>query len=240
MKKHDKTGLNQTGMQTAPGEGVRTLEFSSEQEPHPAIDHGEAQEIRARYFQEAGRVGSMPPPVTMKGLSKTVVQSIKGDPVALLLDKLGQRAAFERTGTRLYAALIGKVAALQPPKAESMLADLQMIQEEELAHFHMLVQVINDLGGDPTILTPGADVSSVASLGLLQVITDPRTTVAQSLEAIQTAELTDTVCWEALIELVDKLDQQKLLAPFQTAHAAEMRHTDTIKRWLQTCTLEQV
>ena len=47
----------------------------------------------------------------------------------------------------------------------------------------MLVQAMEQLGGDPTAQTPCADVTATASMGLIQVVTDPRTTLAQSLNA---------------------------------------------------------
>lgn len=240
MEKQSKLGLNKTGMQMAPQEGPRTVEYAQERPPHPPVDEGEALRIRGEYIRESERVGSVPLPATAKGIATTAIDGLKGEPLPLLMDKLGQRTAFERTGTRLYEALIRKVEAVQPPQVDLMLTDLRTIRAEELSHFQMLVQVIRELGGDPTTQTPGADVSGVAALGLLQVITDPRTTLTQSLEAIQTAELTDTACWKLLIGLVDKTGHKKLAAPFRAAHEAETRHVETIKRWLETCMLEQI
>jgi len=167
------------------------------------------------------------------------VDGVKGEPLSVLMDKLGQRAAFERSGVRLYQSLIGKVEVVQPPQVDDMLADLQHICDEELSHFLMLSEVIKDMGGDPTAQTPCADVSGVAALGLLQVITDPRTTVAQSLEAIQTAELTDNACWELLIDLAGQSGHDKLVGPFQQALTAEQEHLTMVNRWLRHCVIEQ-
>ena len=60
---------------------------------------------------------------------------------------------------------------------------------------------IQSLGGDPTAQTPAADVTGVEGMGLMQVLTDPKTTVAQALHAILVAEMTDNAAWEELIEL---------------------------------------
>jgi len=46
-------------------------------------------------------------------------------------------------------------------------------------------------GATPAAQSPCADVAGVASLGVLQVSTDPRTDVAQCLRATPTAESTD-------------------------------------------------
>ena len=40
------------------------------------------------------------------------LQALKGGPPTQFLDKLGERLAFERTGVRLYEALISKHEAL--------------------------------------------------------------------------------------------------------------------------------
>ena len=73
-----------------------------------------------------------------------------------------------------------------------------------------LANVKYTMGADPTAETPSADVIGVASQGLLQVITDPRTTLSQSLEAMLTAELTDNDGWETLAALADDLGQTEL------------------------------
>src|SRR4029434_375002 len=85
----------------------------------------------------------------------------------IFLDKLGERIAFERTGTRLYGALITKHLAsinagndvLAPAAAGETAAEtLQRIRAEELEHFHMLCDAVTQLGGDPSAQTPCADV----------------------------------------------------------------------------------
>jgi hypothetical protein len=44
----------------------------------------------------------------VKGVAKTGMQKLTGKKPEVLIDKLGARLAFERTGTRLYDALLGK------------------------------------------------------------------------------------------------------------------------------------
>ena len=64
---------------------------------------------------------------------------------------------------------------------------------------------------------PLADTSAVASIGLMQVIADPRMTVAQSLHAIHVAELADTDGWQLLIKLARHMGQDDIADRFQTA-----------------------
>lgn len=89
------------------------------------------------------------------------------------------------------------------------------------------------LGGDPTAETPCADVSSVASSGILKVITDPRTNVAQTLQALLAAELIDTASWELLIMLVEKSGKNEFLKDFKLAYEQEIVHQETIKSFLR-------
>src|SRR5690606_1425878 len=108
----------------------------------------------------------------------------------------------------------------------ALLADLQHIMEEEFQHFQMLTEVIGEMGGDPTSQTPCADISAVAAMGLIQVLTDPRTTLAQGLQALLTAELTDNAAWELLIELAEQGGHDELVPPFQKALSSETEHEE--------------
>lgn len=64
------------------------------------------------------------------------------------------------------------------------LAGLRQIRDAELRHFLLLTRAVTELGGDPTVQSPCADVAAVASLGIMQVLADPRTSVTQCLQAI--------------------------------------------------------
>lgn len=152
--------------------------------------------------------------------------------MAVFLDKLSERLAFERMGTRLYDALLTKCEALDDSSGMPTVADLQEIREEEYRHFELLTQAITELGGDPTVQSPCADVTAVASTGILQVLTDPRTTMSQCLSAILTAELTDNAGWEMLIDVADELGYEDLSSRFTEALNNEQRHLLNVQSWL--------
>jgi len=132
----------------------------------------------------------------------------------------------------LYDALINKCEALGDTSMSPTVAELQEIRDEELRHFALLTETITQLGGDPTVQTPCADVSAVASLGIMQVLNDPRTTMPQCLNAILTAELTDNAGWEMLIDLADALDQSELNDSFTEALENEQKHLTNVQTWL--------
>lgn len=135
--------------------------------------------------------------------------------------------------------MIGKVQASGYHDSASLLADLNHIMEEEFQHFQMLTQVITEMGGDPTSQTPCADISAVAAMGLIQVLTDPRTTLAQGLQALLTAELTDNAAWELLIELAEQAGHDELVPQFQKALASETEHEEKVRQWLRTMVMEE-
>ena len=64
-------------------------------------------------------------------------------------------------------------------------------------------------------------------------MTDPRTTLAQSLNAVLTAELTDNAGWELLGELAEIAGQKQLAAPFAEALAVEAEHMAIVQLWLR-------
>jgi rubrerythrin len=194
-------------------------------------------EMRSSYIAEADPIGSVPVPGTMRGAIKTGVQMMTGNQPQLLLDKLGERLAFERTGTRLYDALITKFETLQDQTTSMTLADLQRIREDEARHFAMVADAIVSLGGDPTSQTPCADLVGVESMGLMQAVTDPRTTMAQSLHAILVAEMTDNAGWEMLIALAEDQSQGDMIAEFSVALDEERVHLQQVRNWLEEATL---
>jgi rubrerythrin len=172
------------------------------------------------------------------------------------MDKIGERIAFERAGTRLYEALITKYEGVQalgqealipadqlPPAegvatapgsvpGESPMQTLMRIRSEELEHFRMLGLAMQKMGGDPTAQTPCADVTATASLGIVQVVTDPRTTLAQCLNAMLTAELTDNAGWELLVQLAEDAGETELAGRFLGALGQEQEHLAIVKGWL--------
>ena len=226
---------NRTGIQTSPElareliEGAAAATPSSEGGPEAIMLR------RGEYISEGFPVGSLPTlPARKEGAATAEVAGM-----AVLLDKLSERLAFERTGTRLYEALINKCEVLGESSPGPTVAQLREIREDELRHFLLLNRAITALGGDPTVQSPCADTIQVASLGLLQVLTDPRTSVAQCLQALLTAELTDNDGWQMLINLAGELGHAELATEFQTALANEEKHLASVRGWLEEHVLAQ-
>jgi hypothetical protein len=237
------------------------LEAVNEFSPPAPISTLQMDVERQSYITDADRVGSIPSPMSSptKGKKKaTAVTDVTG----VFLDKVGERIAFERTGTRLYDAVITKYLALTNTQAagaeaasagngadetsgapftgEAGLRTLQKIRADELSHFLLLSECMRTLGGDPTAQTPCADVTATASMGLMQVVTDPRTTLAQSLGAILTAELTDNAGWELLSELAVQAGQPEMAERFGDALETEAEHLQIVRSWLRSLLTDAV
>ncbi|MDB5755569.1 MAG: ferritin Dps family protein, partial [Massilia sp.] len=217
-------GINRTGIQVSPIDSKAMQEADSAVSMCEADDGSALAEMRNNYIADADALGSVPLPASVTGAGQQGVPVLAGDSPQILLDKLGERLAFERTGTRLYDALITKCDVMLEGDISMTIPDLEQIRSDEARHFLLLSDAIETLGGDPTALTPSADLAGVESMGLLQVLNDPRTTIAQSLHAIVTAELSDKAGWETLIALAEEHELAEMVIDFSLALREEREH----------------
>jgi len=237
MKESPPTGMNRTGIQMSPFDSNAMQSSIPPASAVPPGDETALAAIRSAYIDEADPVGSVPIPATISGAVTTALQALSGNSPQIFLDKLGERLAFERTGTRLYDALITKYQALHDGIGTMSLADLEKIRADEARHFKIVANAIESLGADPTAETPSADLVGVESLGLMQVISDPRTTLAQSLHAILTAELADESGWEMLVAMADDHQQAAMSSDFNVALDEERLHLQLVKQWYEEAVL---
>ena len=117
--------------------------------------------------------------------------------------------------------------------------ELRHICDEELEHFKLLQKAITGLGGNATVETPSADVAGVLSHGVLQIVSDSRTTIPQTLQAILTAELADNDGWQMLKELASKLQYSDLEEKCEKAFQEEQEHLANVRGWLSEMTLTE-
>lgn len=223
---------NRTGGKLDIKETIKTAEGALQYTRPTEGDSFALGENRIRYMKESDPVGTMPMPSSIKGAINNLQEKImQGD--YTFMDKLGERLAFERTGTRLYEALLSKHKGSAGTEGYPDFSILKQFYEEEKAHFRLCAEVMEELGGDSTAVTPSADVAGVAGMGWLQVLADPRTTFQQSIEIILQAELADNCCWENLIELAGNLGLDSVVKRFVKAKEEEDVHLETIKQWVK-------
>jgi len=223
-------GMNRTGIDLALLQGPRMREnaqLGGKQMEAETLGLAE----RVRYMREADPLGKVPIPATFKGLANTLLQKIGGSRPEVLIDKLGERLAFERSGTRLYELLLARCEALRDDVPAELVTALNKIHREEKEHFALVDSVLRSLGADPTAITPSADASAVATAGLVQLLADPRSSLLDCLQAIQIAELADNAAWDVLLDLVQRFDVQTERAGIERALAQEQQHLITIREW---------
>jgi hypothetical protein len=212
---------NRTGIAVSPDAAAEMIAATGEFPPSAPGGPDEIAAERMDYARAGEPVGSMPP-----------IPGRRNGRLGVLLDKLGERLAFERAGTRLYDALVSKHDAGRTFRGAPARDELLEIRNEEHSHFAMIGEAIARLGGDPTVVTPSADVQTTASTGLPAVLADPRTDLLESLETILVAELVDNDCWPALIELAQQAGEIDLATQFTSALEAERRHLENVRTWV--------
>ncbi len=238
MPQANDLGMNRTGMDMSPIQGKAMIQGTRLATVGP-MQYDEMETIRRAYIKADGKVGSVPLPASLQGAVTTGKEKFKGRHPEVLINKLGERLAFERTGVRLYEALIFKCQATPDKRILDVVSTdtLRQFRNEEEEHFFLIKEIIEDLGADPTAMTPDADVCALASLGIPKVLTEPRTTITQCLQAILTAELSDNAGWGLLQELAEGMGQDQLAKKCRHAHSQEQIHAETVTQWLRDLTL---
>jgi hypothetical protein len=225
-------GQNRTGVSRAPELAAEMIAAPKKFPPSSAGDASGIAKVRVDYARNADPIGTMPPADGVRGLAETALRTVSGRKPTLLLDKLGERMAFECAGTRLYEGLISKHDAGRTFRGGPSREDLVHIRDQEREHFALVGVAIKKLGGDPTVLTPSAEVHAVASKGLPAVVADPRTDLLQCLEVMLTAELIDNDCWPALIELAEQAGEKDLVRRFGNVLESEREHLARVRGWV--------
>ena len=239
MEDPTELGRNRTGMQMSPLQSEMLMQSSrlAEQLEPTSADEIPPEnlllaELRREYVNEAEALGSIPPPTTVKGALKSGLGALVGQRMQVFIDKVAERMAYERGGTRLYDAALVKVLALADGTPVT-LERVRQIRNQEAEHAELLRQALITLGADPTAQTPSADLVGVQAMGLIQSVTDPRTSLPQTLSSLLAAELIDVASWEMLSRLARSANQEELASQFELALEQEKSHLDTISRWYE-------
>jgi hypothetical protein len=224
-------GKNRTGIAASPLDAPDVISAAEKLGPKAPADPALLAAERERYAKEAEPIGTVPPPATLKGALKSAAQALKGENATVFLDKLGERLAFERAGVRLYELVLSKCDAYPTWDGGPRRDALAAIREDELEHFGLLQLCIRQLGGDPTAMTPSADLVANLSQGVRAALADPRTDLRQCVEGLLVAELSDNAGWETLIALSRDAGQTDMASQFERALESEQEHLARVKRW---------
>ncbi|MCE9669133.1 ferritin-like domain-containing protein [Myxococcus stipitatus] len=233
MKTSTRTiGPNRTGIATSPSDSADIFQEAQRRQPTTPGDGSRILEVRQRYAREAEGLGHVPPPANLKGMAKTAVKMLQGTRPTVFIDKLGERLAFERSGSRLYEGALAKLDVFGSWPEGPTREGLERILQDELSHFALIRESLTRLGADPTAMTPSTDLVGVLSKGIPAALADPNVNLRQSLEGLLVAELADNASWELLIDLARGLGHDELVAHFQVALDAEAEHLVMVRGWL--------
>jgi rubrerythrin len=216
-----RPGTNHTGLALHPELFEEMVEGTTEFPPTSSGGSSRLAEVRISYARDGEPAATMPP---VPGVEAARLP---------LLDKLGARLQFERTGTRLYDALISKHDAYGGYEGGPTRAQLLEIREQEHAHALLVQELIRSIGGDPTAITPCANLTATASKGLCDVVIDPRTSLVDGLETIVLAELADQESWSTLVRVADALGDASLKTRLAKPLQTELEHLIKVRAWLE-------
>lgn len=217
--KPTQAGNNRTGIASNMDEAKRTMEGArSVRDASSEVD--DLIDARVVFSKKAPPVGTMP------------AAKIDGGVPQIFIDQLAGRVAFERAGARAYELLMVKLQASSAHTGRPTREELEHLRDEELEHLAITVRALEELGADPTAMTPAADLSMVNGSGILKNLADPRVTLTQALDSILIAELNDNETWAMLISLALKLDRGDLAREFHRVLEQEQEHLDKIRTWL--------
>src|SRR5688572_7595296 len=104
MNRQVEVGPNKTGIASSADLAAQMVQGTEEFLPSSPGDDQEIARVRRDYSEESAPVGSVPPP-SMPSEARTPGEQALFDQ---FMDKLGARLAFERSGVRLYSALLSK------------------------------------------------------------------------------------------------------------------------------------
>lgn len=228
-------GMNRTGIDMSP---ILIKKMMHVDEDIPTTTNGTTTKstIEDFFLENAEPLGSVPLPGTAKSMIKTVIKMASGKHPEVFINKLGERLAYERTGVRVYEQLIAKCLHSPndlSPDVQLPIDKLEEFRRQEEEHFELLADCLKQIGADPTAQTPDADASGVAASGLMKVISDPRTSISQSLQAMLAIEMADNAAWELLMKLAEDMHMTDMASRFQHALEQEDVHLRHIRQWYE-------
>jgi bacterioferritin (cytochrome b1) len=152
---------------------------------------------------------------------------------AKVVDLLTERVTFERSGVRLYDAVILKIRRSGDADMQRMLGTLEQHRDEEREHEQWLEVQLGALGADPYATTEMAELVIRESRGIEDIILDGDNEVSHLLHALLTAELADNAGWDLLVNLADEAGDRDAKKEFKRRLHEEMDHLAFVRRAVQ-------
>lgn len=157
----------------------------------------------------------------------------------LLVDKLCERWAVEKTAIELYDLAVGKAERARADPA--LIARLREIREQESQNERMLVEFIEGLGWSIDKETPSMLVALREGMGLIEVCQHPDSQLPHVLHALLASEMIDNAGWELLIELsAEAAVDEEALRRMRAALRHEKEHLHFVRAQLEKIEREEL
>ena len=147
-----------------------------------------------------------------------------------VIDLLTARLAFERTGVKLYDAIIAKIEASGDENVERMLDRMHEHRDQEKEHEEWLEKQIRALGGDIHGKSEMSELEGRESQGIEDVILDGDNDIAHLFHALLTAELADNAGWELLVTLAEEAGDRTAERAFRRRLHDEEEHLSFVRK----------
>jgi rubrerythrin len=149
-----------------------------------------------------------------------------------VIDMLAERLQFERSGVKLYDAVIKKMQSSREPSVTKMLDQMQEHRDQEKEHEEWLEECIRQLGGDDKQMTEKARLIQQESKGIEEVIMKDAE-IPHLFHALLAAELVDNAGWDLLVQLADEADDNKAKRDFKKRLHEEEEHLILVRETMK-------
>ncbi len=156
-----------------------------------------------------------------------------------VIDVLGERLAFERSGVKLYDKILERMKTSKDPKVAKMLDQMQEHRDQEKEHEEWLEGCIRQLGGDDKKLTEKAHLVTRESKGIEEVIMKDAE-LPHLFHALLAAELVDNAGWYLLVQLADEAGDSKAKREFKKRLHEEEEHLVLMREAMKNLALHEV
>ena len=149
-----------------------------------------------------------------------------------VVDLLTERLFFERSGVKLYDAIIAKLTTSNDPEVHRTLRAMQEHRAQEKEHEEWLEAQIRALGGDAHTCTEMAALATRESSGIEAVVMDGDNDPVHLFHALMAAELADNAGWDLLVALADEAGDRDAKKEFKKRLHEEEEHVVFVRRAL--------
>ncbi len=157
-----------------------------------------------------------------------------------LINVLNERLCFERSGVRLYDAILAKIRLPENQRFATMLDQLLEHREQEKEHEEWLEQQIRSLGGDAHGETELSRLVEAESAGIERIVLNGDPEIPHLLHALLAAELVDNEGWVLLVNLAKKAGDRDAKREFSKRLAEEETHLKLLERAMTQLQREKV